>query len=98
MNVNNHTINWGIKYQHEKIEDRIREWESVDSAGYSVSYISTDALELYDFTKGNSKLSSNRIKNYIQVKSKNYSLSNNAKINYTGGIRTNYWDFNNEFL
>ena len=98
MNVNNHTINWGIKYQHEKIEDRIREWESVDSAGYSVSYISTDALELYDFTKGNSKLSSNRIKNYIQVKSKNYSLSNNAKINYTGGIRTNYWDFNNEFF
>ena len=70
MIVNNHTINWGIKYQHEKIEDKIREWESVDSAGYSVSYNSTDALELYDFTKGNSKLSSNRIKNYIQVKSK----------------------------
>ena len=38
------------------------------------------------------------LKNYIQVKSKNYSLSNNAKINYTGGIRTNYWDFNNEFF
>tara|TARA_B100000900_G_scaffold293996_1_gene252791 strand:- start:354 stop:2045 length:1692 start_codon:yes stop_codon:yes gene_type:complete len=98
MDVNNHIINWGIKYQHEKIEDRVREWESVDSAGYSVSYISNDALELYDFTKGSSKLSSNRLKNYIQVKSKNYSLSNNAKINYTGGIRTNYWDFNNEFF
>ena len=94
----NHQISWGIKYQYEKIQDNIREWESVDSAGYSISNISGSGLEMYDFTKGRAEVNSSRITNYIQGKSKNYSLSNGAKINYTAGIRTNYWNFNNEFF
>tara|TARA_B100001250_G_scaffold374738_1_gene361775 strand:- start:66 stop:1052 length:987 start_codon:yes stop_codon:yes gene_type:complete len=53
---------------------------------------------MYNFTKGSTELNSNRITNYIQGKSKNYSLNNGATINYTAGIRTNYWDFNNEFF
>ena len=32
---------------------------------------------------------------YFQI-SNDYSLNNKAKINYSAGIRTNYWDFNNE--
>ena len=31
-----HQINFGIKYQSEDIKDRIREWEVIDSAGFSI--------------------------------------------------------------
>ncbi len=98
MNFLNHEINWGLKFQHEQIQDNIREWEVVDSAGYSISNNSSASLETYNFTKGSAKLNSNRITNYIQGKSRNYLLNNGATINYTAGIRTNYWDFNNEFF
>lgn len=98
MNFFDHKINWGFKYQHEKIEDNIREWEAIDSAGYTISNNSDSGLEMYNFLKGSTSLSSNRITNYIQGKSKNYILNNGATINYTAGIRTNYWDFNNEFF
>ena len=98
MNFFDHKINWGFKYQHEKIEDNIREWEAIDSAGYTISNNLDSGLEMYNFLKGSTSLSSNRITNYIQGKSKNYILNNGATINYTAGIRTNYWDFNNEFF
>ena len=93
-----HKVNWGFKFQHEKIKDNIREWEAIDSAGYTISNNSETGLEMYNFLKGSTSLSSNRITNYIQGKSKNYILNNGATINYTAGIRTNYWDFNNEFF
>lgn len=98
MNFFDHKINWGFKFQHEKIEDNIREWEAIDSAGYTISNNLDSGLEMYNFLKGSTSLSSNRITNYIQGKSKNYILNNGATINYTAGIRTNYWDFNNEFF
>lgn len=94
----NHKINWGLKFQHEKIEDNIREWEMVDSAGYSVGNENSPELETYNFIKGSTELNSNRISSYIQASSNNYLLSNNGKINYIAGIRTNYWDFNNEIF
>jgi len=94
----NHKIDWGVKFQHEKIEDNIREWEAVDSAGYYISPINETGLEMYNFIKGSTELTSNRVTNYIQGKSKNYLLNDGATINYIAGIRTNYWDFNNEFF
>ncbi|MEC4049349.1 carboxypeptidase-like regulatory domain-containing protein [Flavobacterium sp. SUN046] len=32
-----HQIDWGIKYTHESIRDRVVEWEVIDSAGFSVN-------------------------------------------------------------
>ncbi len=31
-----HQIDWGLKYTHESIRDRIVEWEAIDSAGFSI--------------------------------------------------------------
>ena len=98
LNLFNHQVNFGIKFQYEKINDNIREWEAIDSAGYSISNTNGTDLEMYNFIKGSTNLHSKRITNYIQAKSKNYLLNNNATINYIAGIRTNYWDFNNEFF
>ncbi len=29
-------LNWGLKYQHENVNDQLGEWELIDSAGYSL--------------------------------------------------------------
>lgn len=34
---NEDQIEWGLKYTHESIRDRLREWEVVDSAGFSLN-------------------------------------------------------------
>ncbi len=34
--ANQHKLDWGIKYTHEDIRDRLREFEIIDSAGFSV--------------------------------------------------------------
>lgn len=32
-----HRFDWGVKYTHENIRDRIVEWEVIDSAGFSIN-------------------------------------------------------------
>ena len=90
----NQKINSGIKYQYEQISDNIREWEMIDSAGYSVPNGGVE-VGIYNFIKGNASLNSNRLMAHLQI-SNDFSLKNGAKINYSCGIRTNYWNFNNE--
>ncbi|MCE4566529.1 TonB-dependent receptor [Maribellus sp. CM-23] len=95
FNSEKHLVNWGIKYQHEKIEDKLNEWIYRDSAGYSIPYSDSEVLLYYTLNAKN-KLSSNRFTGYVQdtwsvpVKSGDLYL--------TGGVRFNYWDFNDELL
>ena len=87
---------WGFKYQIENIKDEIREWVMIDSAGYSISPINNNNLNLFEFRTGESKILSNRISSYLQVS--NSLQINNIDIYYTAGSRINYWDFNHEFF
>lgn len=34
--INNNRLEWGVKYTHEDIRDRLLEWEVIDSAGFSI--------------------------------------------------------------
>jgi hypothetical protein len=45
-----HFLQWSLKYQNEDIEDRINEWERLDSAGYSLPYDTSQVL-LYNVLK-----------------------------------------------
>lgn len=94
-NTDDHLINWGVKFQHESIEDVINEWTFRDSTGYSIPYSDTD-VQLYYTLNSKSSISSNRITAFIQDVW-NVPLSK-GNLYATGGIRMNYWDFNNEIL
>ncbi|MCY1723111.1 TonB-dependent receptor [Prolixibacteraceae bacterium Z1-6] len=95
FNSENHLINWGVKFQHEEIEDKINEWIYRDSTGYSIPYSDTEVL-LYFSLNARNKISSNRISGYVQD---SWSVPvNSGDLYLTGGIRFNYWDFNNELL
>ena len=94
-NSENHLLNWGIKVQHEQFEDKINEWIYRDSTGYSLPYSDKEVLLYFTLNTGN-KVSSNRITGYFQD---TWSVPvSNGDLYFTGGVRFNYWDFNNEFL
>lgn len=93
--LNSHYVSWEIKYQHEYFKDYINEWEMRDSAGYSLPYSDKEVKLVYTYNADN-ETSSNRVTTYIQDEFKIDAGSGFLQIN--AGLRTNYWDFNNEFL
>ncbi len=100
------TLRWGARIQHQEVDDKLREWEMVDSAGYSIpnptpSPGSTDPnnpnLEIKEFVGAKNILSTNRASAYISNQW-NIVTKNKSEISITAGVRANYWDFNKEFL
>jgi hypothetical protein len=94
-NSDSHLLNWGIKYQREHVENKLNEWVYRDSAGYSLPY-SDSQVNLYYTLTSKSSINSNRLTGFIQD---TYNLPvNSGDLYLTGGLRFNYWDFNNELL
>ena len=88
-------IEWGLKIKREIINDQIREWKLIDSAGFSLPY-SDENVELSESMTANNRLSSNRFTSYFQHNGL-YSISTTA-IQVIGGLRFHYWDLNSQFL
>ncbi len=91
-----HFVEWGVKFQTEKIEDRINEWERLDSAGFSIPY-RIEELTIQRVLKSQNTLQSNRFTAFLQ---NTYTRAYWGRSEYqlTVGIRANYWDVNEELL
>jgi hypothetical protein len=86
---------WGIGYDRSQIDDRLREWQYQDSAGYSLPY-SPDALTLAQSTRGRAQFDVNRFSGYLQ---NNIVFRRGQRtVTLQAGIRTNYNDLNGEVL
>lgn len=95
---------WGLKYQHEFIDDRLNEWVLIDSAGYSIPHPTNlpgivsenPAFELNSSVRTNISLSSNRYSGFIQ---NTLTLDGESdRVHLTSGVRMNYWDLNEQLL
>jgi len=105
---NNNVFQWGAKYQHENITDNLKEWTLIDSAGYSlprpvdsVGYTQPslqikENFELQDVINTHIVLPSNRLSGFVQ-NTWNFNIDS-TKLSLTAGVRSNYWDFNNQWL
>lgn len=88
-------LRWGLSFQHEKINDKIKEWEMRDSAGYSLPYDGVNVNVVENLLSRN-RLSSSRISGYLQDTYK-FRLRQGL-VSLTGGLRASYWDYNEELL
>lgn len=97
-------LQWGLKYQHEIISDKLNEWNMNDSAGYTLPYTmgipgmagNQSDISLQDVVRTTIELQSNRISGFAQ-----YSGSfetEKATIGYNAGIRMNYRDLNSQLV
>ena len=89
-------LQWGVKSQHEEIEDRLHEWYYNDSSGFSIpSY--RDSLNpqiiLNDVVISRNNIFSNRLSGYVQ---NTWQLTDTNKLILTVGGRVNYWDLNGQ--
>ncbi len=88
-------VQWSVKYQNERIDDQINEWERLDSAGYSLNYDTTQVL-IRQVLKTRNELNSNRISAYVQ---NTYTVQDTVKeMKATFGVRGQYWDLNKEWF
>lgn len=93
--INNNTeLLWGVREQYEKIEDRLGEWRTVDSAGYIVPY-STTEINLTDVYKTKITLPSWRSQGYVQFNHTTL-LNDSSSFKVTAGVRANHWTVNNQ--
>lgn len=88
-------FSYGVTVQGELIDDKTEEWEKRDSAGYSVP-LNPHYLALYENLSGEHDLRTMRFSGYVQDVFTRKGLK--GKVVLTGGLRFNYWSFNNEFL
>jgi hypothetical protein len=95
---------WGAKFQHELIDDRLNEWVLIDSAGYSIPHPvnypglvnENPSFELNSSIRTNIMLSSNRYSAFLQ---NTWTLDGESdRVHLTSGVRLNYWDLNNQVL
>lgn len=90
-----HDIQAGLTWKHEIIEERTREWEMRDSAGYSIPHTG-NRLDLIYNLKSVNKLSSNRLEFFGQD---TWRFTNNTGIfSFNYGLRLSYWSWNKEWL
>jgi hypothetical protein len=94
-NSEHHLLNWGVKAQVEKIDDKMREWILRDSTGYAIPY-KGDKIELFSTTTTDYSMNSTRLTAYFQD---TYQIPIRKGALYaTAGIRSQFWSYNNEFL
>ena len=82
----------GLRFQYDKIADVLKEFELIDSAGFSIPNTFNN-FQLSQSVDAQNSLNTTRISAYAQN-----TGDINDKISYTGGIRLNFNNFTNEIL
>ena len=94
--INDHnTLRFGINAQYEYITDRISEWESRDSSGYSLPQTGTTVNVISNLFSDHT-LRSRRYSGYIRDVFK-FRIPQGL-FTIIGGVRGSYWDYNKEFI
>lgn len=90
-----HHLRYGLLMKMEKVDEKMREWEMRDSAGYSLPHTS-DRLDLiYNMASVNNE-KSKHYELYLQDTFRKEYEEGELVLNY--GARLTHWDWNNETL
>lgn len=90
-----HFIQWSAKVQEEIIQDDLKEWERLDSAGYSIPF-SQEAVIFQEYIRSKNNISTTRISGSLQD---TYTLQgDDHELRVNAGVRASYWTFNDEYF
>lgn len=90
-----HFVQWGLKYQYELFDDRISEWERIDSAGYALPDDARQIL-LSKVLKSENQIHNDRWQVFLQDA---FTWSGQRhEIKIIGGIRVAYRSLNRETM
>ena len=95
---------WGLRYQRQNIDDVVNEWNMVDSSGYNLPHPMDDIgnmpsalpeITLDMFHRSHNTLGVNNIDGFLQ-QSSTFTIKDKGELVVTGGLRANYWGYNNK--
>ncbi len=98
-------LKWGARYQFQYIDDRMREWELLDSAGFTlprptdmVGHPNPEVTDLIlnEVARADNELQVHNLNAFVQH-SWNFTSLNSTFYTITAGLRTNYWGYANEW-
>ncbi|MEO6189590.1 MAG: Plug domain-containing protein, partial [Saprospiraceae bacterium] len=92
-----HFIQGGLGLRIENLDDRINEWERIDSAGYSLPYKNGDQILLNNVIKSKNKFSNEKLSAWTQDNIE-IRVNNKWNINILPGLRVHYNNLNKELL
>lgn len=96
-------LSWGLKFQHEDIQDKLSEYKYIDSVDYSVPNTHGDPfhkdtlnkLNVFEYIYSTNHQKWNRYMGYVQ---NTFTIASEYNAFITLGVRGNYWDYNKDFL
>ena len=88
---------WGAKAQTEYIDDVLKEWNLIDSAGYSLPQAPGDQIQLFESIDAANTLNSWRFQTYGQYRTL-WKNKKNETFTFNGGLRLHYWTVNRQLL
>lgn len=90
-----HFLQWSAKWQHEVIDDNLKEWERLDSAGYSIPFSETNVI-IQEYIRSKNRIDSDRLTAFFQD---TYTLQDEKKeLRLNLGARMSYWTYNKDFF
>ena len=102
--IDDNNLEFSLKYTSENIDDRIIEWEVIDSAGFSIDppFINSLSQQPYESNQGpilpysnvrtTSSTKIKRLQSYLQWSK--ISNNENGKLYYNAGVRIHGWKIN----
>ncbi len=93
--VENTMLKWGLTLQQEHVLDHLNEWKMVDSAGFSIPYDGRNVNLAYRLFSDN-ELNSIRLMSYFHFQNRFQTKSADLELDI--GLRTNFWDFNSQWV
>lgn len=95
LNKGKHFLQWGTSFEFVNIQDKLKQWEYQDSAGYNLPYNPT-TLQLSNALNSTADLNIQKYSGYLQD---NIKLGNSGKQwALQAGVRYNYNSLNNQLL
>ncbi|MCQ2111487.1 MAG: TonB-dependent receptor [Bacteroidaceae bacterium] len=94
--IDSHTLQWGAGIRREKVHDNMREWESLDSAGFMLPTGSATPLTMSYTLHSRTDLKSTRSHAYLQDTWK--IMGNPGLFSLNAGVRLSHWSLNGETL
>lgn len=90
------TLQWGLGFKSESINDKLKEWRYNDSSEYNITTLgqqNNTTIDLDESLRASININSIRVNGYLQ-NSQIINRAKNTRITY--GIRSNFWSLNQE--
>lgn len=94
--IGSHTIKWGTELRKELFNDKMREWERADSAGYTIPTLPNGEIQMKHSISSRNKMNSLRGSIYLQESFKFDSKVGFFNLNL--GLRASHWEWNRETI